>query len=98
LCRVARDGLEVKSAYYSYKEHRFNFQLPQCRSQSSVTPVTENLMPSSDLCGLLHAHGTHTYMLAHTHKNIKEILCKGMYFKNKNILSISDRHLKIFYL
>lgn len=52
---------------------RFSFQYP-CGSLSlSVTPVAEDSMPSSGLCGHLHAHGTHTYtqVLIHMHKIIE---------------------------
>jgi hypothetical protein len=63
-----KDGSAVMNTVCSCRGPQFNSQNPDDSSQVFVTPVLGDLMPSSGLCGLLHACGTQTYMqIEHIH-------------------------------
>lgn len=64
---VRKDGSNVKITNYFVIRPEFGFWPPHC-----VTSVPWNLMPSFDLCRLLHSHGLFTYTQTHAHTYINK--------------------------
>lgn len=62
----------------------FDFQHPHDSPGVSVMPVPGDLMPSSDLYLVLHAHGAHTFIyVEHSHTKTENTKC--VYFHNCTI-------------
>lgn len=58
--------LRVRSTDCSCTGPGFSSQHLHSSSEPPLTPAAEDVMPSSGLKGLLHIHGTHTFIQAHT--------------------------------
>jgi hypothetical protein len=62
----------TKSAYCSCIGPGFDFLCSHGGSQSPLTPVTEDLIPSSGLCELLYVHGTHKFISSYLYTNVNK--------------------------
>lgn len=69
-----KNGSAVKSNGYSFRGPRFNSQHPQDSSQPHITPVPEESVSSSGLCGAPGMHMTDMYTDIHAIKTATQIL------------------------